>query len=242
MAPNLVDYSRTCAEFSWAAARQALDGLPDGRGLNIAHEAVDRHATGIRADRAAFVYVRTDGSRQATTYADLARNAHRFANVLRSLGVERGDRVFTLLGRVPELHNAVLGTLEAGAVVCPLFAAFGPAPIAQRMSLGDARVLVTTAALYERKVAPIRDQLPTLRHVLVIDADAPPNTTSLSALTADADDRFEPVATRITVSRDWYADKCRSHGTTSSIRITRCSGSRSCPPKRTSTRPNIRGG
>jgi len=192
--PNLVDYDAARANFDWARARGALDGFPRG-GCNIAYEAVDRHADGAFADRTAFVYVRADGSTQTTTYAVLAREEHRFANVLQSLGVGRGDRVFTLLGRVPELHNVVLGTLAYGAVACPLFSAFGPAPIAQRVSLGDARVLVTTAALYERKVAGMRDHLPTLRHVLVTDDDAPAGTTSLAALTAVAADQFEIAAT-----------------------------------------------
>ena len=58
------------------------------------------------------------------------------ANALASLGVRAGDTVFTLLGRVPELHIAMLGALKLGAVVSPLFSAFGPEPIRQRMQLG----------------------------------------------------------------------------------------------------------
>ncbi len=56
-------------------------------------------------------------------------------------------------GRVPELYTAVLGTLSHGSVACALFSAFGPEPIRQRLELGDARVLVTTSALYRRKIA-----------------------------------------------------------------------------------------
>ena len=85
--------------------------------------------------------------------------------MLDTLGVERGERVFTLTGRVPELYTAVLGTLRHGSVACTLFSAFGPEPIRQRLELGDARVLVTTSALYRRKIAPIRAELPGLRHV-----------------------------------------------------------------------------
>ncbi len=79
--------------------------------------------------------------------------------------------MYTLLGRVPELHVAVLGALEAGAVVSPLFSAFGPEPIRQRLLLGDARVLVTTAALYRRKVESIRADVPGLAHVLLVGTD-----------------------------------------------------------------------
>ena len=107
------------------------------------------------------------------SYRDLRAETNRFANLLRSLGVGKGDRVFSLLGRVPELYFTALGTLKNTSVFCPLFPAFGPEPIRERMLLGDARVLVTSARLYERKVAAIRAELPGLRHVLVAARDRP---------------------------------------------------------------------
>jgi acetyl-CoA synthetase len=127
------------------------------------------------------------------SYADLKVGSARFANVLRELGIGRGDRVFTLLGRRPELYVAVLGALKNVNVVAPLFSAFGPEPVRQRLDIGDGRVLVTTSGFYRRKMAPIRDRLPTLEHVLLVDAgdDPPPGTRSLSQLMADADDAFE---------------------------------------------------
>ena len=75
-----------------------------------------------------------------------------------TLGIKPGERVFSLLGRVPELYLTVLGALKAGAVFCPLFSAFGPEPIRARLELGGGRVLVTTPALYKRKVAALRAQ------------------------------------------------------------------------------------
>ena len=99
--PNVVDYDAARADFSWSQARRELDGLPDGRGLNIAHEAVDRHAAGANADRVALRWLRRDGSITEATYAQLAARTNQFANVLRALGLGKGDRVFTLLGRVP---------------------------------------------------------------------------------------------------------------------------------------------
>ncbi|MBM7504021.1 acetate--CoA ligase [Agromyces aurantiacus] len=187
--PNLVDYDAERAAFSWEEARRALDGLP-GRGLNIAHEAVDRHAAGPLADREALRFVRADGTTRSLTYRVLAREAARFANVLAALGVEPGERVYSLLGRTPELYAAVLGTLKHGAVFCPLFSAFGPEPVRQRLQIGSGRVLVTTRAFHRRKVAPIRDELPALRHVLLVDADGAPDpgTLDLAALLADASD------------------------------------------------------
>ena len=94
------------------------------------------------------------------TYRDLARGSARFANVLRALGVGRGDRVFSFLGRVPELYLAALGTLKNTSVFCPMFSQFGPEPVEQRLRRGDGRVLVTTVALYEKRIAALLDRLP----------------------------------------------------------------------------------
>ena len=93
---------------------------------------------------------------------------------------------------------AVLGSLKNGTPVSPLFAAFGPEPIATRLTLGAGTVLVTTASLYRTKVAQIRDRVPTLRHVLVVpepDEPAPPGTSDLTALLAAASDAFATVQT-----------------------------------------------
>lgn len=196
-APNLGDYDKECARFTWAKARAALQGLPGGRGLNIAHEAVDRHAASPRATAAALRCVGRDDSVTCVTYEELARSTARFANVLCGLGVGPGDRVVTLLGRCPELYTVVLGTLKNTSVVCPLFSAFGPDPVAQRLTLSEARVLVTTADLYRRKVAARRDGLTCLSHVLIVGGGAEelPGTLSLAALMAGADDTFTIAST-----------------------------------------------
>jgi acetyl-CoA synthetase len=150
------DYERACREFSWASARALLDGLPDGRGLNIAHEAVDRHALSGRDDHVAIRCLPLSGPRRDITYAELAQLTNRFANVLERLGIRPGDRVFVLTGRIPELVVAAMGTLKARAVFAPLFAAFGPEPLLARIEIGRPRVLVTTSSLYRRRVAGVR--------------------------------------------------------------------------------------
>ncbi|HYA50442.1 MAG TPA: AMP-binding protein, partial [Streptosporangiaceae bacterium] len=192
---NLADYDSAVREFSWQRARSRLDGLPGGRGLNIAYEAVDRHAGGLRSNVVALRCVARDGSVSELTYAGLARQTGRFANLLRHLGLGKGDRVFTLLGRVPELYVAVLGTLKNTSVASPLFPAFGPEPIRERLRLGDAKALVTSPEAYLRKIAPIRDSLPGLEHVLIVGEPPDPATIGLAdALTACAED-FEIPAT-----------------------------------------------
>jgi acetyl-CoA synthetase len=76
--------------------------------------------------------------------------------------VGRGERVFCFTGRVPALYATALGTLRNGSVFAPLFSAFGPEPVRQRVELGDGHVLVTTPGLYRRKIAQIRGALPRL--------------------------------------------------------------------------------
>jgi acetyl-CoA synthetase len=194
IAPNLADYDAARASFSWDAARARLEGLPGGRGLNIAHEAVDRHAAGALRDRVAIRWLGRDGARRDLTYAELAAQSNRFANVLEALGVRPGDRVYALTGRIPELYFTALGTWKARAVLCTLFSAFGPEPIRARMAIGAAKVLVTTAPLYQKKIAPIRAQLPALEHVLIVPegaaAPAVPGTRDWRALVAAAPDAY----------------------------------------------------
>jgi acetyl-CoA synthetase len=146
-------------------------------------------------------WLRRNGRIEEATYGQLAAATNRFANVLARLAVAPGDRIFTLLGRVPELHIAVLGTLKRRGVVCPLFSAFGPEPVRQRLDLGDGRVLVTTPALYRRRVAPIRHLLPQLEHVILVggderglDADVD-GALGYERLMADASERFTIAAT-----------------------------------------------
>ncbi len=192
--PNLVDYEATYAAFTWEAAARELDGLPHGRGLNIAHEAVDRHALGPHQDRVAIRWLGKAGEQKDLTYGELRELTNRFANILRGLGVGKGERVFILAGRIPELYVSVLGTLKSTCVASPLFSAFGPDPIRQRLEIGDGRVLVTTEAIYRRKVASIRESLPELKHVLLVGETGStdiPGTLDLRQLMAQASTEFE---------------------------------------------------
>jgi acetyl-CoA synthetase len=197
--PNLVDYEQARTTFLWEAARRTLDGLPGGRGLNIAHEAVDRHALGAHRDYLALRWLGKRGEVRDFTYGDLYTLTNRFANVLERLNVGRGERVFLLAGRIPELYISALGTLKNGNVFCPLFSAFGPEPIRQRLSIGEGRVLVTTAAFYKRKVADLRASLPALQHVLLIgtpeEIGTIPDTHDFHRLMTEAPERFDIART-----------------------------------------------
>ena len=196
--PNLSDYDAECRAFSWDVARQALQGLPGG-GLNIGFEAVDRHAAGALRDHVALRFVARNAPALDLSYGELARQTNRFANVLKGLGVVKGDRLFVLAGRIPELYVAVLGALKNGTVVTPMFSAFGPEPIATRINIGAGQVLVTTDRLYQRKVKQLRAKMPTLRHVLLVAEEGgttnEPDTHDLATRMRAASDQFSTVAT-----------------------------------------------
>ncbi len=198
--PNLADYAKTCAAFSWQNSERELARLPDGRGLNIAYECVDRHAVGARASHRALRWLGKQGQAIDYSFADLQRLTNRFANVLRGLGIGRGDRVFVLAGRIPELYITALGAMKNASVFCPLFSAFGPEPIQQRLAIGDGNVLVTTETLYNRrKIGELRASLPALKHILIIggsEQSSPPDTHNFHQLVGAASEEFTVPPTR----------------------------------------------
>ncbi len=199
VAPYLPDYDAARRSFTWEAARAELTSGA-GESLNMAQMAVDRHVELGRGTHLAARFIDRNWRRVDLTYGELQERANRFANIIRSLSLQRGECVAALLGRAPELFIAALGTLKAGGVHCSLFSAFGPEPLKTRLQLGRARVLVTNDALYRRKVAPIRDSLPDLQHVLIVKDEAtqalPSGTLDFLELMDRADPRCETVATR----------------------------------------------
>jgi acetyl-CoA synthetase len=167
---HLLDYEKVQATFSWGTVARELDGLPNGKGLNIAHEAVDRHAQTHLKNTVALRFIRKDNRLQEFTYAELQKQTSKFANILQKLKIKKGERVFSFAGRIPELYITALGTLKYTAVFCPLFSVFGPEPVYQRLSKGDAGVLVTTSLLFEQKIKQILEKLPLLRYIILTDA------------------------------------------------------------------------
>ncbi len=103
---NLRDYDELARTFSWTQARELLDGLPGG-GLNIAHEAIDRHVKAGRGDKLALRWIGRDDTIRDFTYAALGAAANRFANVLAQSGIGKGERVFfAAWPRAGALHRA----------------------------------------------------------------------------------------------------------------------------------------
>ena len=211
--PLLIDDAATVASFDWDDAWAALrsDGHSgEPASVNIADLAVDRHVREGRGDRVAFRFIGREpddlDEPVDMTYARLARRTNRFADAMGRRGLGLGTGVATLAGRIPDLYVAALGTLKAHGTYTPLFSAFGPDPILQRMNLGRIKVLVTTPLLYRRKVAPILDRLPHLELVLVCGSTEDtlgsrhgrgerPEVMSFGAFLAEGSDTFEPGPT-----------------------------------------------
>jgi len=140
MADTRPDYEAFYNAFKPADLSAEFDGSFT-TGLNACTECVDRHPANARAAR----YERADGTADEMTFGELKESTSRFANLLTSHGVLPGDRVAALLPRGPELLTVIFGALRAGAVYQPLFTAFGPKAIAQRLGGSHAKVVVTDA-------------------------------------------------------------------------------------------------
>src|SRR3972149_6686665 len=190
--PNLIDYAAASAAFRWDDIRAELDGLPGG-GLNTAHECIDRHLKTPRRDKTAMLWEGKDGRAETYTFAQMAGGSNKAANALRSLGVQKGDRVFVFLERVPELYLAVFGALKLGAVIGPLFSAFGPDAVRDRLADSGAKVLLTSPELWAR-VQELRAGLPELRHVVILDRHGgtlPEGTVAWSEVFGGQPESFE---------------------------------------------------
>jgi acetyl-CoA synthetase len=164
--PNLYNYKEIKNTLDWENIQDGLDGLPNG-GLNLAYEAIDRHAAGKNKNKVALHWESSDGIEEKYTFNDLKFLSDKFANVLSELGILKGDRVFIFMERIPELYIAFLGILKVGAIAGPLFSAFGPDPVKDRLEDSGAKLLIATPTLLSRIKSIIKD-LPALQNVIVV--------------------------------------------------------------------------
>ncbi len=166
---NLESYDEEARRFSWKDARKYIDEI-DGS-LNAAYNAVDRHAQTWRKNKVALFWEDEDGNEKKYTFEEISLLSNKLGNVLKDFGVERGDRVFLFLPRVPELYFSFLGILKIGAIAGTLFSAFQEQALADRLANSGAKVIITTKELKPR-VDAIRKKLPELAHILVVDEES----------------------------------------------------------------------
>lgn len=165
--PNLKNYEETYQNFSWDKISDEIAKFPDGK-MNAAYNAVDKHLGTPAKQKLALVW-ENEKEEQKFTFEEIAELSNKVANVLKNLGVRKGDRVFLFLPRIPELYYSFLGILKTGAIAGTLFQAFGPEGIKDRLSNSKARFLITHSTLVDR-VEKIKSELPDLEKILVVDA------------------------------------------------------------------------
>ena len=188
---NLKDYEAAARTFRWEDVEREFDWFKTGT-VNVVHEAADRHAASSRKDKVALYYTDLERRDERYTFEDLARLTSRCANVLKRLGVKKGDRVGTFLPRTPELYIAILGINRIGAIPVPLFEAFMEQAIQDRLENSEAVACVTTPALKPR--IP-RRSLPALTSLVLVGAEGPlaSDEVSYEREMASASDRCEPA-------------------------------------------------
>ena len=165
--PYLFNYQKMRETFKWEDVDQELNRF-EGGGLNIAHEVIDRHSKTPLKDKIALYWEGKDGESETYTFYDLYKMTNRFANVLTKLGIKKGDRVFTYMDRIPEIYICLLGTLKMGGVVGPLFSAFGPEALKDRLGDCEARVLITSPKLVHTAREVLQD-LPALKTMIIVN-------------------------------------------------------------------------
>jgi len=135
--PNLNNYEKSYHSFRWRDAEGELTWF--GRKLNIAYNAVDRHAESDRKNKVALYWENDKGNKKEYTFWQLSALSNQLANLLKKEGIKKGERVFLFLPRLPELYFSFLGILKTGAIAGTLFQAFGPMALYDRLSISAAR-------------------------------------------------------------------------------------------------------
>jgi acetyl-CoA synthetase len=153
--------------------------FPGGK-INASANCVDRHVRTARRNKAAIVWEGEPGDRRTLTYWDLYREVNRFANVLKSLGLKRGDRVALYLPLIPELAIAMLACARIGAVHTVVFGGFSAESLRDRINDAQAVLLVTADGGYRRgQIVPLKQmadealrETPSIKHVVVVQRQA----------------------------------------------------------------------
>jgi acetyl-CoA synthetase len=146
-----------------------------GGKLNVSYNCLDRHVEAGHGDKIAYYWEGEPGDDRAITYAELLTEVAKFANVLKGLGVSKGDRVAIYMPMIPELPVAMLACTRIGAAHSVIFGGFSPDSIIDRVNDAEAKVIVTADAGYRRGApSPLKHnvdlalpQMPSVNHVVV---------------------------------------------------------------------------
>ena len=147
-----------------------------GGRLNVSANCLDRHVRTARRNKAALIWEGEPGDRRTLTYFDLHRQVNQFGNVLKSLGVVKGDRVALYMPLIPELAIAMLACARIGAVHSVVFGGFSAEALKDRINDAQAKVLVTADGGYRRgQIIPLKQmadealgETPSIQHVVIV--------------------------------------------------------------------------
>jgi len=192
MAPapeNRPSYAEALAGFDWTIALEDL-GWTGLKTVDLAGTMVDRHARGARADKTAIHWVGSDGAERRISFRELSQRSSRFGNLLRRIGVRKGDRVATILPRTPEALSVILSVFRAGAILVPVFGGFGADAVAYRIAHSGAKVACVGGRYRDLVPAPEG-----LTVVVIDDGHSGARAGDVDGLQASAGegDRCEPV-------------------------------------------------
>ena len=166
---NVENYDEYYSNFRWEDAKKEISYFPGGK-LNAAYNAVDRHIFSGRKNKVALYNIDANNKLEKRTFQEIYEESNRIGNALKQLGVKKGDRVFIFLPRVTELYIATVAIAKIGAIAGPLFSAFGPDALRDRLKDSEAKVIITNPAL-KTKLDQIRKDLPNLQAVVVVGGD-----------------------------------------------------------------------
>jgi len=161
---NLADYQKEYESFKWDDVEKNFSWHQSGK-VNMAYEAIDRHALSAKKDKTA-LYYKDQEREEKYSFREMMELSNQAANILKfAAEVKKGDRVFIFMPRSPELYFLLLGALKNGAIVGPLFEAFMEGAVLDRLQDSEAKVLVTTPDLLKR--VPLAD-LPDLQKIILV--------------------------------------------------------------------------
>ncbi len=160
---NLHNYEEVYRSFEWKEVEQQFS-WHETQLVNMGYELIDRHANSEKANKIALYYSDPHKS-EKYTFKEMKDLSNQAGNVLKNIGVTKGDRVFIFMPRSPELYFALLGTIKIGAIVGPLFEAFMENAVRDRLEDSSAKVLVTTPELLDR--VPV-EELPDIEKVVIV--------------------------------------------------------------------------
>ena len=190
--PNLQNIEQMRKTFKWSDADKMVEWFPGGK-INAAYNCIDRHAQGERKDKVALIFDDGEGNSQKFTFHQLQIQTNKFANLLKKLNIKRQDRVFFFLSRSPELYVGFVGAIKYGAIASPMFPAFGPDAIKDRL-LDSGAVLLVTDSVLKKRVYEVKSQLPELKHMVIVGKDVAANEVSWEEEMAAASDEFQATA------------------------------------------------